>query len=63
MDRHKEMEHVLVERNLRAYADAMWELRKNNYSDHYVMRLTKLRECLAKTVGYMDDLIKEVKDE
>lgn len=63
MDRHKEMEHVLIERNLNAYGQAMWDLRRNHYGKYYLMRLKKLRECVAKTVGYMDDLIKEVKNE
>lgn len=60
MNKHTEMLHVMLERNLNSYANAMWRFRSDNFPDGYVKYLKTLRRNLKKTIEYLDKLIKEV---
>ena len=53
------MMHVMVERNLVSYGNAMWRFRSDNFPDGYVKYLKTLRRNLKKTIEYLDELIKE----
>ena len=54
------MMHVMIERNLASYGNAMWRFRSDNFPDGYVKYLKTLRRNLKKTIEYLDELIKEV---
>jgi hypothetical protein len=60
MNEHTKMMHVMIERNLVSYGNAMWRFRSDNFPDGYVKYLKTLRRNLKKTIEYLDELIKEV---
>lgn len=60
MNEHTKMMHIMVERNLVSYGNAMWRFRSDNFPDGYVKYLKELRRNLKKTIEYLDELIKEV---
>ena len=60
MNEHTKMMHIMVERNLVSYGNAMWRFRSDNFPDGYVQYLKTLRRNLKKTIEYLDKLIKEV---
>ncbi|OYS66609.1 hypothetical protein [Limosilactobacillus reuteri] len=57
----QEMLHRLVESNLSAYSNLMFNLRRQNYPQNYGKSLTELETNLKTTIEFLDDLIKEVK--
>lgn len=61
MNKHTEMLHVMLERNLSSYANALWRFRSDNYPVGYVKYLKQLRGNLKSTISWLDDLIEEVK--
>ena len=63
MTKRAEMLHVMLERNLRSYADMLWIYRRDNFQDGYLKDLKKLRKNLKATIDWLDDLIEEVKHE
>ncbi len=60
MNKHTEMLHVMLERNLNSYANALWRFRSDNYPAGYVKYLKELRQNLKATIEWLDTLIKEV---
>lgn len=60
MNEHTKMMHVMIERNLVSYGNALWRLRSDGYPANYVKYLKELRRNLKKTIEYLDTLIKEV---
>ena len=57
----QEMLHRLVESNLSAYSNLMFNLRRQNYPQSYGESLTELKDNLRTTIEFLDDLIKEAK--
>lgn len=53
------MLHRLVESNLSAYSNLMFNLRRQNYPQSYGESLTELKDNLRTTIEFLDDLIKE----
>ena len=60
MNKRTEMLHVTLERNLISYGNSLWRLRSDGYPTGYVKYLKQLRKNLKATIGWLDDLIKEV---
>ena len=60
MNKHTEMLHVMLERNLNSYVNALWRFRSDNYPVGYVKYLKELRQNLKATIEWLDTLIKEV---
>lgn len=60
MNKRTEMIHVMLERNLSSYANALWRFRSDNYPTGYVKYLKELRQNLKATIEWLDTLIKEV---
>ena len=60
MNKHAEMAHIMLERNLNSYANALWRFRSDNFPDGYVKYLKELSRNLKKTIEYLGALIKEV---
>lgn len=61
MNKHTEMLHVMLKRNLNSYANALWRFRSDNYPTGYLKYLKELRQNLKATIKWLDDLIEEVK--
>lgn len=61
MNKRTEMIHVMLERNLNSYANALWRFRSDNYPAGYVKYLKQLRDNPKSTISWLDDLIEEVK--
>ena len=59
MNEHTKMMHVMVERNLVSYGNAMWRFRSDNFPDGYVKYLKELRQNLKATIEWLDTLTKE----
>ena len=57
----QEMLHRLVESNLSAYSNLMFNLRRQNYPQSYGESLTELKDNLRTTIEFLDDLIKDAK--
>lgn len=57
----QEMLHRLVEGNLSAYSNLMFNLRRQNYPQSYGESLIELKDNLRTTIEFLDDLIKEAK--
>lgn len=60
MTKRTEMLHVTLERNLISYGNSLWRFRSDGYPAGYVKYLKQLRKNLKATIGWLDDLIKEV---
>lgn len=62
MNKHQKMLHLLIEHNLYNYANLMFQFRQHSYVGNYADMLMQVEKNLTETIGYMDDLIKEVKE-